>query len=98
MGWSCRREAGIVMNTWTRACLAQTESSNVYIERDVRYFWELDNVGHDDGAITGSIQKCFEKDGKSLCVEVGAFRIEGDGRIARAPKFLVDAAGAKGGA
>ncbi len=93
MGWSCRREAGLVLDAWTKACVAQTGSTNVFVERGVRFFFELDNVEHDDGAITGTIQKSFKKGGKDLCVEAGAFRIEGNGFVTKAPMFLTAVSG-----
>jgi hypothetical protein len=55
-----------------------------------RYFYEVSNKEHYDGAITGTLMKFLP--GSTMCKSAGSFRIEGDGTVARAPKFLKDAA------
>jgi len=85
MGWSCRAEAGATMDAWVRACVAQTGSSNVFRRYGSTFFFECDNVEHDDGAITGAI---FQMDGEDQAHEVSQFRIEGDGEVSSAPMFL----------
>jgi len=99
MGWSCRADAGKTMDAWIKACVEATGSSNVYRVGGDEFFWETSRTEHADGAITGSIVKVTVKnpDGSSYCRKVGTFRIEGDGRIARAPKWLKDAAIARVG-
>ena len=94
MGWSCRAEASKVMHKWTHACVEQTNSQNVFRVGADEYFWEISRTEHDDGAITGTIVRVVEKrpDGSSTCRKVGTFRIDGDGTVKRAPKFLADAA------
>lgn len=90
MGWSCAAAAGRTMDAWTRACVAQTKSSNVYHDGGSEFFWEVSLREHDDGAITGSIMRVVAKrpDGTSSCRKVGAFRIEPDGSVKRGPAML----------
>jgi hypothetical protein len=94
MGWSCSKKAGDVIDVWTEACVKQTGSQNIFKMGDNRsskgeihtYFWETSALTeHSDGAITGSIWR-FVDDNK--CRRNGTFRIEGNGIISRAPKFL----------
>ncbi len=85
MGWSCRADAGAVLDAWDKACVAQTGMSNVYESRGQQYFFELSRTEHTDGAITGSI---WNKRLSGLCKKTGTFRIEGDGTQTRAPSFL----------
>ncbi len=93
MGWSCRADAAETMHKWTAACVAQTGSQNVYRVGGREYFWDVSRTEHDDGAITGTIIVITEKrpDGSSLGRRVGSFRINGDGTVRRAPRFLCDA-------
>ena len=96
MGWSCRKEAGEVTDAWTKACIAQTGSQNTFKAGDGRsesgeqhtFFWETSRVEHGDGAITGAIWRFV---GEDSCRRCGTFRIEGNGIITRAPKFLREA-------
>jgi len=102
MGWSCRQDAGRVMDVWTAACVAQTGSQNTYTMKGAEFFWEVSRTEHADGAITGSILKTVRKPTvdelakepylAGWSVRAGTFRIEGDGTVARAPKFLKDVA------
>ncbi len=85
MGWSCRKEAGETMDAWSRACVAQTGESNRFVVRGVSYFFECDNVEHDDGAITGTL---FRMTSPTECVEASQFRIGPEGQVERAPAFL----------
>lgn len=89
MGWSCRREAGIVEDAWSRACIASTGMQNVWLDNGKRYFYETSRTEHRDGAITGKIIVYVDD---THCKTAGSFRIEGDGTITRAPKFLKHAA------
>jgi hypothetical protein len=91
MGWSCRREASETMQKWTAACVAQAGSQNVYEANGKRYFWEVSRVEHEDGAVTGTILVMCSR---NMARPVGRFRIEPDGRVSRAPKFLKNAAAA----
>lgn len=102
MGWSCRREAGATMDRWTAACRATTGSSNEFEMDGERFFWELSNREHNDGAITGTVQRTLKvgeplrggavvQPGQTYCRKVGSFRIEPDGAVKRAPKFLKSA-------
>ena len=89
MGWSCRAEAAETMDKWTKACVKGTGFSNTFKIGKVQFFWELDNVEQEDGAITGEVIRIISF-GK--CALEAAFRIEGDGRVSKAPKFLRDVA------
>jgi hypothetical protein len=92
MGWSCSVAADNTMRVWVRACRESTGSSNTYITNSGEYFFELSRREYDDGSITGSIWKIVEKiaPDTSRAKPAGSFRIEGDGTITRAPKFLKD--------
>lgn len=89
MGWSCRADAGNVLDKMSAACVASTGMSNTWEHNGVRYFFEISRTEHADGAITGSVCKFV---GKDLCRKSGSIRIEGDGTITRAPAFLKNAA------
>lgn len=83
MGWSCRADAGDVMQSWTRKCVAATGSQNTYTGTDGRgYFWEVSRREHDDGAITGTV---YQHTGPEHCRKAGSFRIDGDGTVSRYP-------------
>lgn len=85
MGWSCRREAGVILDKWIAACVAQTGSQNTFKVGNKEYFFETSNVEHRDGAITGAINVMLPN---NMCKKCGSFRIEGNGTITKAPKFL----------
>jgi hypothetical protein len=89
MGWSCSALASKTADKWSAFCAKSTGSSNVYIDKGVRYFYETSNREHADGAITGKIWRMADGD---LAYPAGTFRINPDGTIARAPKALKDAA------
>jgi len=97
VGWSCARDAGATTDAWSAACIAQTGSQNVWeqgggpaeFNMAVRYFFEISNTEHADGAITGKI---FRFVGVDSCRPVSSFRVEPDGRVSRAPKWLKEAA------
>lgn len=76
MGWSCRKDAMDTMNAWAEACYKQSGISNLWRENGREYFFEHSRTEHADGAITGTIWPR------------GSFRIEGNGEVSRAPKFL----------
>jgi len=101
MGWSCSVQAGATTDAWAAACIEATGSQNVWEEgggpsefnQAVRFFYEISNVEHSDGAITGAV---FRFVGVDSCKLVGSFRIEPDGRVSRGRKWLRNAAqGAK---
>jgi len=90
MGWSCAAAASKVIELWSEACIAQTQSQNTFRDhKGTEYFWERSNKEHADGAITGTM---FKMVGDTHCQKAGTFRIEGDGKITRAPIFLKKAA------
>jgi hypothetical protein len=92
MGWSCRKEASDTMRAWSDACHASSGSSNVWKSADgSEFFFEVSRKEHDDGAITGSIIALGAPsgpDGARYGRKAGSFRIDPDGRVARAPAFL----------
>jgi len=90
MGWSYAKAAGDVMDKWISACLANSGSQNTWSTSKGKYFFETSRVEHGDGAITGTVWK-FRPDGIHVR-RSGTIRINGDGTIERAPKFLKDAA------
>lgn len=57
MGWSCTKAASDVARKWSEACVASTGSSNTYKVGNERYFFEISNKEHADGAITGTIMR-----------------------------------------
>ncbi len=87
MGWSCAQAAGFRMDAWSAKCIEQTGSQNVFESNGHRYFFEASRREHPDGAITGTIYRFL---GDTKCQNAGSFRIEGDGTVSRAPKFLKD--------
>jgi hypothetical protein len=98
MGWSCTASASRVLDRWTKACIDSTGSQNTWRElsTDIEYFWETSRTEHSDGAITGRIFKMIRmgnlvNPNENYCRPSGTFRIEGDGTITRAPKFLKNA-------
>lgn len=91
MGWSCRADAARTMEAWTAACVSQTGSQNTYRVDGAEFFWEVSRTEHSDGAITGMIVKVVgpgSTPDSTMCRRVGTFRINGDGTVARAPRFL----------
>ena len=93
MGWSCARAAAWVLDSFSKACLEQSGSQNNYEVKGKKYFFERSNVEHRDGAITGIVWK-FLPDGEHI-KRSGSFRVEGDGKVTRAPAFLKAAAKVK---
>lgn len=85
MGWSCTQAAHHVLEAWSKACLENSGSQNQWSANGREYFFET-GPERDDGSVTGSIWR-FLGDGKHV-KRSGAFRIEADGEVARAPKFL----------
>lgn len=103
MGWSCRADAAHTMDAISRACVAQTGSSNTWRAEtgtDPRYepqsftgrqagthFWEVSRREHEDGRITGTV---FAMLPDGYCRKVGSITISPDGTVTRAPKSLLD--------
>lgn len=89
MGWSAGAKACDVLDQWSKLCIDNTGSQNVWHDGKNKYFWEASRTEHSDGAITGAIWKyCEPNNPDSLVRRSGTFRIEGDGTITRAPAFL----------
>lgn len=86
MGWSYAIRAGHTMDKWLEACLANSGSQNQWSEKGKTYFFEHTRKDHADGAICGAIWK-FLPDGVHVR-KSGTFRINPDGTVDRAPKFL----------
>jgi len=89
MGWSYGIKAGETLDKWMNDCLANSGSQNQWTDKGKTYFFEHTRRDHNDGAITGTIWK-FLPDGTHVR-KSGSFRINGDGTIDRAPKFLKNA-------
>jgi len=89
MGWSCARDAGRTLDAFSKACIENSGSQNTWKDAQGRsYFFETSRTEHHDGAITGTVWRVVG----GLCRRSGSFRIEADGRVSRAPRFLKDAA------
>ena len=86
MGWSYAQEAGKIMNAWKEVCYKRSGSQNQWENKGKTYFFETSRVEHDDGSITGTVWR-FLADGVHVR-RSGSFKINGDGSIERAPKFL----------
>lgn len=84
MGWSCSVAASDVEKAWSNMCLTQTGLSNTFRSGNRTYFYEVDSVEHPDGSITGNV---FRLAG-DLAHEAGTFKIDGQGKVDRAPAFL----------
>jgi hypothetical protein len=74
------------------ACVLQTGSQNVFVVDGRCFMWEESHKEHADGAITGAVYRFNEAyDPRSTAsasvTRAGTFRINGDGTIARAPKW-----------
>ena len=96
MGWSCSMAAAATMDRWIAACVKQTGASGTWEEGGVRYFFEPSRHEHRDGAITGKVYRMgppTEPDGGGPCYPAGSFRINADGSVARAPRFLKGVSG-----
>lgn len=92
MGWSCGVRAAWVRDAWTKACFDQSGTQNNFEANGKRYFYEIANTEHSDGAITGTVWMIFDHPTLGeRCKRVSTFRINGDGTVKRAPKFLKDA-------
>ena len=84
MGWSCSAAAADTMDRWSKACVKQTGSQNVYLENGERFFWEYERKEHESGAITGELWRFVSED---KAVPAGRFRIEGNGKVTKGPKL-----------
>lgn len=85
MGWSCSAAAAKTLETWTEFCFRHHGSQNTWkIPSGERFFFEVSHTEHEDGAITGQI---FRLDSVGA-IRTSTFRIEGDGRVSRAPEIL----------
>jgi hypothetical protein len=95
MGWSCRKEAGVVLDQWKQACIANSGRANEFTHRGRTYFVEVSRKEHWDGSITGTIMRVTETraDGTTMAVPAGSWRIEGNGTVTRAHSFLKRANG-----
>jgi hypothetical protein len=80
MGYSFTKAAGDVLDTFK----GEYEMSNTWHYKGFDYFWEH-GPEHADGRITGTVWKFVTP---TAVIRVGSFRIDADGRIARAPYGL----------
>jgi len=85
MGWSCTKAAGDTMDRWSAVCRKATGSSNAFKVGPKKFFFEGDNVEHDDGSITGEV---FAMVGESSARSVGKFHIGPGGEVLKAPSAL----------
>ncbi len=85
MGISFGQRAGWRLDAWMGLCIEQTGRQTSYKLGNDEYFLQPSNKEHGDGAITGSIHKCLPND---MCRQSGNFRIEGNGRVTRAPSVF----------
>jgi hypothetical protein len=98
MGWSCAADAGDSMRRMFNACYKNSGNSNTWTENGKQYFVEISRREHLDGAITGQIMQMLPQteeqkaEGRFLCKKAGSVRVEADGTVSRAPKFLKNAA------
>jgi len=71
-----------IMLEWKSACLSDSGKTNVWYNEGKEYRWVMSTTQFCDGAVAGSIYK-INKDRP-----ISSFRIDGDGTVVRAPKFL----------
>jgi hypothetical protein len=88
MGWSCNAKASDTLQRMTDKCVKASGSQNTFIVKGVTYFFETSRTEHRDGAITGKVMRMILPE-NTHCRPSGSIRIEGDGTITRAPKFLM---------
>lgn len=90
MGWSCSTAAHATLDRWTRAEKQGFEGCAI-IDGE-HYFAEWSRREYRDGAITGKIVRILpgtrKPDGSAKGVDVGTFRVNGDGTVGRAPAFM----------
>lgn len=85
MGWSCTKAAGDTMDRWSAVCRKATGSSNAFKVGPKKFFFEGDNIEHDDGSITGEV---FRMGGGGLAYAYGKFHIGPNGEVLKAPEPL----------
>lgn len=89
MGWSCSAIASKVMEALEVQLGCDELGSNAWTAKGKKYFHETSRREHDDGAITGTVQRIIggmeTGGGTERCHAVGSFKINGDGTIARFP-------------
>jgi len=99
MGWSHTAAAGRTLAAIEAACTATRKgtkytSTNVFIERGVVYFHEVEMKDQDDDGIRGEI---FEFVGDTMAHEAGHFHIDGDGKVLSGPDLFKQAVRRKTG-
>lgn len=82
------------LKTMEEACKAATGVKNLWHQKGSDFVMDISSRFHDDGAITGRIQRIGKPDAKGMRPSrlVGTIRIEGDGKLTRAHAFLANAA------
>ena len=92
MGWSCNKDASETFAAITQAIIERFNSQNTFSVKGRTFFLEVSRREHNDGAITGTVQEIYPLGHQwaGCCHNVGSFRIEGDGRIARLPHFPLE--------
>jgi hypothetical protein len=91
MGWGYRQTAGRTLDAIEAACEASRggtgeTASNVFFARGRRYFYQVTRRGLPDGGISGAVYLAPE--GADWCRKVGAFRVDGEGRVVRGPALF----------
>ena len=84
MGWSCTAAASKTLDKWRDLCRENTGLSNFWRDGGKEFFCEAGDE-QDDGAIVGDV---FLSLGDHHCRRVSGFRIEPDGTVSEAPRFL----------
>ncbi len=94
MGWSCSDKAGHVLDKWRNFCQRSSGYSNIYEYKGKKYMFEIGNKEHEDGSVTGTIFEMIQANpnGSGLMKPRGSFRINGSGKIDRAPLILKNVA------
>lgn len=84
MGYSCTKEAGLVLDKINKACIKQTGISNTWKHKNIVYFYEIGRE-HPDGHVTCQVWKMV---GNYYCVKSGSIYIDEYGVIKRIPSHL----------
>jgi len=78
MGWSCGDGAAEVLAGFRRGCAASTGFANEFEHNGMRYFFEIDDIEHEDGRVTAQV---YEKQADGRAIDVSFFHLGPDGDI-----------------
>lgn len=76
------------LDRMTKACVASTGVANEWEHKGKRYEFTVSDREHEDGSATGSVFQLPRTDKDKPC---GSVRVDPDGSLKRAPKFLLTA-------